>query len=138
MSPSGAEWIRQAKQEHTAVDPAEVHGDIAANGSGRPFVLIDVRESDEWDRGHLPGAKHVPRGYLESRVEGAAPDRSQRVVLYCATDNRSSLAARTLTRDLGYENVEFMTGGYTLWKDRGYEVEVPKQLGAEQRERYSR
>ena len=80
----------------------------------------------------------MPRGHLESRIEGAAPDRSQRVVLYCASGNRSALAARTLRDELGYENVESMTGGITLWKDRGYAVEVPRSLTKEQRERYSR
>jgi molybdopterin/thiamine biosynthesis adenylyltransferase len=66
------------------------------------------------------------------------PDRSQRVILYCASGNRSALAANTMLKELGYENVASMTGGYTLWKDRGYEVDVPRTLTAEQRERYSR
>ena len=88
--------------------------------------------------GHIPGAKHVPKSYLESRIEGAVPDRSQHVILYCASGNRSAWAARTLIEDLGYEHVESMTGGFTLWKDRGYEVETPRTLTAEQRERYSR
>ena len=86
----------------------------------------------------FPAPGTCPRGYLESRIEGVVPDRSQRVILYCASGNRSALAARTLSEDLGYENVESMTGGITLWKDRGYEVEVPKTLSAEQRDRYSR
>src|SRR3954468_16695657 len=107
-----------------------------ANGSGE-IALVDVRESEEVARGLIPGAKHVPRGYLESRIEGAVPDRSQHVVLYCASGNRSALAARTL-EELGYENVESMTGGYALWKDRGYAVEVPRVMSPEQRERYSR
>ena len=97
-----------------------------------------MRETDEFATGHLPGASHVPRGYLESRIDGFVPDRAQRVVLYCASGTRSALAAKTLADDLGYERVESMTGGITLWKDRGYEVEVPKTLSAEQRERYSR
>src|SRR4051812_27752996 len=107
-----------------------------ANGSGE-IALVDVRESEEVARGLIPGAKHVPRGYLESRIEGAVPDRSQHVVLYCASGNRSALAAKTLA-ELGYDHVESMTGGYTLWKDRGYDVEVPRVLTPEQRERYSR
>jgi sulfur-carrier protein adenylyltransferase/sulfurtransferase len=138
MSPSGAEFIRQVKSQIDEVDPSAVHQDIVESNGERPFVLVDVRELDEWDAGHLPGAKHVPRGHLESRIEGAAPDRSQRLVLYCASGNRSALAARTLEQELGYEHVESMTGGYTLWKDRGYEVEVPRALTKEQRDRYSR
>jgi molybdopterin/thiamine biosynthesis adenylyltransferase/rhodanese-related sulfurtransferase len=101
-------------------------------------VVVDVRETHEFEAGHLPGAKHVPRGYLESRIEGAVPDHDAHVVLYCQTGQRSALAAHTLKDLLGYENVESMTGGITLWKDRGYDVEVPKALTAEQRERYSR
>jgi sulfur-carrier protein adenylyltransferase/sulfurtransferase len=133
MSPSGAEFIRQVKSEIAEIDPSEVH-ELIHNG----VAIVDVRETEEFATGHLPGAKHVPRGYLESRIEGVVPDHSKRVVLYCASGNRSALAARTLERELGYEHVESMTGGITLWKDRGYEVELPQTLSAEQRERYSR
>jgi sulfur-carrier protein adenylyltransferase/sulfurtransferase len=134
MSPSGAEVIRQIKSQVEEIDPAQVSEHL-----GNGIVLVDVRESSEWDAGHIPGATHVPRGYLESRVEGAiGADRSQRVVLYCASGQRSVLAAHTLKTVLGYENVASMTGGITLWKDRGYKVEVPRTLTPEQRERYSR
>ncbi len=133
MTPSGAEFIRQVKSQIDEVDPGQVH-EVLGNGA----VIVDVRETEEVAQGKIPGAVHVPRGYLESRIEGAAPDRSQRVVLYCASGNRSALAAKTLQEDLGYENVESMTGGITLWKDRGYEVEVPRAFTAEQRQRYSR
>ncbi|MBV9837476.1 MAG: molybdopterin-synthase adenylyltransferase MoeB, partial [Solirubrobacterales bacterium] len=125
--------LRQIKSRINEVDPAQAR-EQASNGA----VLVDVREAEEWSGGHIPGAKHVPKSYLESRIEGAAPDRSQHVILYCQSGNRSAWAARTLLEDLGYEHVESMTGGYTLWKDRGYEVEVPRTLTAEQRERYSR
>jgi sulfur-carrier protein adenylyltransferase/sulfurtransferase len=134
MTPSGAEYIRQIKSQVQEVDPAQVSEHL-----GNGIVLVDVRESTEWDAGHIPGAKHVPRAYLESRIEGAAgSDRSQEIVLYCASGQRSALAAYTLKDQLGYENVKSMTGGITLWKDRGYKVEVPKALSSEQRERYSR
>ncbi|HEV7807360.1 MAG TPA: molybdopterin-synthase adenylyltransferase MoeB [Solirubrobacteraceae bacterium] len=138
VSPSGAEFIREIKSQIAEVDPAEVHTMLngAGNGNGN-VTVVDVRESEEIAQGHLPGAKLVPRGFLESRIEGAVPDRSQHVVLYCASGNRSALAAKTLT-ELGYENVESMTGGITLWKDRGYKVVVPRKITAEQRERYSR
>ncbi|MCW2783297.1 MAG: UBA/THIF-type binding protein, partial [Marmoricola sp.] len=131
--PSGAEYIRKVKSEIEEIDPSDVRPLL---GNGVP--IVDVRETDEFGLGHLPGAKHVPRGHLESRIEGVAPDRKQRVVLYCASGNRSALAARTMLNDLGYEDVVSMTGGYTLWKDRGYDVEVPRSLTAEQRDRYSR
>jgi len=133
MTPTGAEVIRKIRSEIDEIDPAEVREHL-----GNGVVLIDVRESEEWDAGHIPGARHVPRGYLESRIEGAAPDREDRVVLYCASGQRSALAAHTLSDLLGYRNVASMTGGITLWKDRGYDVEVPRSLSKEQRERYSR
>jgi sulfur-carrier protein adenylyltransferase/sulfurtransferase len=133
MSPSGAEVLRQIKSRIDEVDPAEVREQLS-NGA----VVVDVREPEEWAAGHLPGAVHVPKSYLESRIEGAAPDRTAHLILYCAAGNRSAWATRTLTEDLGYEHVESMTGGITLWKDRGYDVVVPRTLSAEQRERYSR
>jgi molybdopterin/thiamine biosynthesis adenylyltransferase/rhodanese-related sulfurtransferase len=133
MSPSGAEVLRQIKSRIDEVDPAVVREQVS-NGA----VVIDVREAEEWSTGHIPGAKHVPKSFLESRIEGAASDRDQHVILYCQSGNRSAWAARTLVDDLGYKNVESMTGGITLWKDRGYDVEQPRTLTAEQRERYSR
>ncbi len=133
MSPSGSEYIRQIRSQIAEVDPSEVHP-LINNG----VAIIDVREGEEFSAGHLPGAKHVPRGYLESRIDNAVPDRKQRVILYCATGQRSALAAHTLMSELGFDRVESMTGGITLWKDRGYEVDVPQSLTAEQRERYSR
>jgi sulfur-carrier protein adenylyltransferase/sulfurtransferase len=133
MSPTGSEVIRQIRSRIQEVDPAEVSEHL-----GNGITLIDVRESEEWDAGHIPGATHVPRGYLESRIEAAAPDKDARVVLYCASGQRSALAANTLQDLLGYTNVSSMNGGITLWKDRGYDVEVPQSLSKEQRERYSR
>jgi molybdopterin/thiamine biosynthesis adenylyltransferase/rhodanese-related sulfurtransferase len=140
MSPSGAEVLRQIKSRIDEADPSAVRDQLG----GTPFgaqggaVVLDVREAEEWSTGHIPGARHVPKSYLESRIEGAAPDRDQHVILYCQSGNRSAWAARTLIDDLGYTNVESMTGGFTLWKDRGYAVEQPRTLTAEQRERYSR
>jgi sulfur-carrier protein adenylyltransferase/sulfurtransferase len=133
MSISSAELLRQVKSQIDEVDPSEVN-ELIDEG----VALIDVRETDEVAAGHLPGAKHVPRGYLESRIEGVVPDRDAHVILYCASGNRSAYGARTLEQDLGYTNVSSMKGGITLWKDRGYEVQIPRVLTPEQRERYSR
>jgi len=133
VSTSGAELIRRTKEQVSEIDPSEAR---SQNGTGT--LLVDVRETEEFDAGHIPGAKHVPRGYLESRIEAAVPDRDAHVILYCASGNRSALAAKTLQDELGYDNVESLKGGITLWKDRGYDVEVPKSLTKEQRERYSR
>jgi len=133
MTPSSAQVQKQIRSQVDEVDPADVRRQI-----GNGAVLIDVRENEEFAAGHIPGAVHVPRSYLESRIEGAVPDHDAHVILYCQSGNRSAWAAHTLRELLGYENVEHMTGGITLWKDRGYEVDVPKALTAEQRERYSR
>jgi sulfur-carrier protein adenylyltransferase/sulfurtransferase len=133
MSPSGAELLRQIKSRIDEVDPAVVREQVS-NGA----VVVDVREPEEWSAGHIPGAVHVPKSYLETRIEGAVADRSKHVIVYCASGNRSAWATRTMVDDLGYEHVESMTGGFTLWKDRGYEVVVPRTLTAEQRDRYSR
>jgi sulfur-carrier protein adenylyltransferase/sulfurtransferase len=133
MSPSSAQIAKQIRSQVSEVDPAEVRRQV-----GNGAILVDVRENEEFAAGHIPGAVHVPRSYLESRIEGAVPDHDSHVILYCQSGNRSAWAAHTLRDLLGYDNVEHMTGGITLWKDRGYEVEVPKALDAEQRERYSR
>ncbi|HYV17163.1 MAG TPA: molybdopterin-synthase adenylyltransferase MoeB [Conexibacter sp.] len=133
MSPSGAELLRQVKSQIAEVDPGDVHAQL-----GNGTVVVDVREVDEFGVAHIPGAKHVPKSYLETRIEAAVPDRDAHIVLYCASGNRSAWAARTLAEDLGYTDVASMTGGIALWKDRGYEVTTPRALSAEQRDRYSR
>jgi sulfur-carrier protein adenylyltransferase/sulfurtransferase len=133
MSPSGAELLKQVKSQIDEIDPAKVRELI-----GEGVAIVDVREAEEFAAGHLPGAKHVPRSYLETRIEGVVSDRDAQIVLYCQSGNRSAWAARTLEDDLGYTHVASMTGGITLWKDRGYEVVVPRGLDGEQRERYSR
>src|SRR5437764_9688604 len=114
MSPSGAEVLRQIKSRIPQVDPTQVREQL-----GNGAVIVDVRETEEFGGGHIPGARHVPKSHLESRIEGAVSDRAQHVILYCQSGNRSAWAARTLLDDLGYKNVESMTGGYQLWKDRG-------------------
>lgn len=100
-------------------------------------TIIDVREKNEWDEGHIPGAVHVPRGYLELRIENAVPDKSEPVVLYCAGGTRSVLAARTL-QDMGYTNVRSVAGGFGSWKDAGLPFVLPQALSPNQQQRYSR
>ena len=133
MSTSGAELLRKVKSQIHEVDPGEV-GELLHEGA----VVVDVRGSEEFATGHLPGALSIPRGHLEQRIETHVPDRDAPVILYCQSGIRSAYAARTLQDDLGYANVRSMIGGITLWKDRGYDVEIPKTLTAEQRDRYSR
>ncbi len=100
-------------------------------------VFLDVREMDEYDQGAIPGAVHIPRGFLETRVEAKIPDHSSRVVVYCAGGTRSAFAARTL-QELGFTNVASLSGGFNHWKDEGRRWLVPKTLTPEQRHRYHR
>jgi len=130
---TGSELTAELKARIPEVSPAEVHGELPEG-----TVLIDVREDGEWAAGNIPGAHHIPRSYLELRVDNIAPDRSTPVVVYCAGGVRSLFAARTLIEDLGFEDVKSMIGGITLWKDGGLPVEVSKTLTPEQSERYSR
>jgi molybdopterin/thiamine biosynthesis adenylyltransferase/rhodanese-related sulfurtransferase len=131
--PSYRELLQQVKQEISEVDATRARELIDA---GEP-VVVDVREQDEWDEGHIPGAVHIPRGYLESRIERAAPDPSRQVVLYCSSGNRSAFAAKTLD-DLGYQDVASLSGGFTDWKRNGFPVELQAGLDAPRRARYSR
>jgi molybdopterin/thiamine biosynthesis adenylyltransferase/rhodanese-related sulfurtransferase len=100
-------------------------------------VFLDVREQNEWNLGHVPGALHVPRAEVETRVPAELPDRSQRIVVYCARGNRSRLAGQTLLQ-LGYERVENLVDGFIGWEETGLPTVVPSTLAAEQRRRYSR
>ena len=130
---SAAEFAADVKSRIREIGPGEVH-----EGLPEGTVVVDVREDGEWATGNVPGAVHIPRSYLEMRIENVAPDRSTPVVLYCAAGLRSLYAAKTLIEDLGYQDVSSMTGGITLWKDTGLPVEVKKTLTPEQSDRYSR
>ena len=132
--PSYREHLQQVKSEIEEIDSAEM---ARLLDSDEPPALIDVREQNEWDEGHIPGAVHIPRGYLESRIEQAVPDRDQPVVIYCASGARSAFATKTL-EELGFTDVVNYAGGYTDWKRNGFPTELPRSLGAEQRRRYSR
>ncbi len=101
------------------------------------YTLVDVREKDEWRGGFVPGAVHVPRGFLEMQAEQKLPDKKARIVVYCAGGIRSAFAARTLS-ELGYSHVESANPGFVRWKDLGFPVEKPAQLTQDQLERYSR
>jgi molybdopterin/thiamine biosynthesis adenylyltransferase/rhodanese-related sulfurtransferase len=127
------ELLAQVKAEIDEVDAVRAREVIE---SGDP-VIVDVREQDEWDEGHIPGAIHIPRGYLESRIEAAAADRSRQILLYCSGGNRSAFAAKTL-QELGYDESISLAGGFTDWKRNGFPVELSAGLDATRRARYSR
>ena len=86
--------------------------------SGEKLLLIDVREDNEWQAGHAASAIHISRGTLESGIEKAAPDKAQRVVLYCRSGARSALAADTLQK-MGYSNVFSLAGGFIAYQAAG-------------------
>src|SRR5579859_5518852 len=126
--------LSAAKQEVPEVSVSEAAQEI--EGPNTPKI-IDVREKSEWDEGAIRGATHIPRGYLELRIENAVPNRSTPILLYCAGGTRSLLAGRTL-KDMGYTDVESLNGGFTAWKDSGQPYIVPRTLTPEQMHRYSR
>ncbi len=128
------ELLAQVKDEIDEVSTSEV---LDRLGETDGPLLLDVREQDEWQEGHLPGAVHIPRGNLESRVEAVIPDRSREIILYCAAGARSAFAAKSLI-ELGYDNVSSMAGGFSDWKRNGFAFQTPRALSAEQRARYSR
>jgi sulfur-carrier protein adenylyltransferase/sulfurtransferase len=122
--------LSKTRAEISEVDAARAR---ALDGA----LWIDVREIDEWEQGHLPGAVLVPRGNLESRIERIAPDKSRPVVLYCAVGARSAFSAKTLS-ELGYTDVHSLAGGIEDWKRDGLELVMPRTLSPERRARYSR
>jgi sulfur-carrier protein adenylyltransferase/sulfurtransferase len=129
---TAAETIEQVKARVEMVDLEAARGEIA-NGA----KLIDVREPHEWDEAHIAEAEHVPQGELLKRIDELAPDRSERLLLQCRTDNRSSRAADAL-QELGYENVGVIEGGIAAWQDAGLPLVEAEGLNREQRMRYSR
>ncbi len=105
--------------------------------SGEELILVDVREKDEWRQGHIPGAIHVPRGFLEMQAASRLPDKDAKIVTYCAAGIRSAFAAQLL-QQLGYENVESANPGFNQWKDTGYPTTQPFAFTDAQLNRYSR
>ncbi len=101
------------------------------------LLVIDVREKEETEGGVIPGAKHIPRGFLELKIENAEPNHQRQIVLNCAGGNRSALAAKSL-QDLGYTNVTSLKGGYGAWQHAGYPIEQKKSLSADKMARYAR
>src|SRR2546423_8270991 len=112
--------LKVARTQVPEVTPAELAKELQ---SRRPAV-IDVREKQETDQGIVPGAKQVPRGFLELRIEETLPDRDTDVVLYCAGGTRSLLAGRAL-QEMGYRKVRSLRGGFGAGKDAGLPVQVP-------------
>ena len=134
MSPNFNDLLTVVKREITEVTAQEVNAKVNGN---RDFFLLDVREKDEWDQGHIEGATFLPRGFLEVKVEKMLTEKDHPVVVYCAGGVRSALAAQSLTQ-LGYSNVRSMAGGIRDWKDSGFKLVVPETINKDRMNRYSR
>jgi molybdopterin/thiamine biosynthesis adenylyltransferase/rhodanese-related sulfurtransferase len=133
MPKTFADLMRDARAELPEVTPREADG-LRADPRA---ALVDVREASEWEQGHIPGAHHVAKSYLEQQIEAYVPDRSTPVVLYCAGGVRSLFAGQTL-RAMGYTDVVSMSGGFQQWKSLGLPWTQPALLSDEQKRRYSR
>lgn len=115
---SAAELFAESKGRITEVTAQDTMAKRAVDSS---LVLIDVREDREWNVGHAAGAHHMSRGTIESKIDAVVP-RDAPIVLYCASGNRSALAAESL-QAMGYTNVASMTGGFRAWVDANGDVE---------------
>ncbi len=118
-SPRFVRLVDETRARITETDVPTVADRLAR---GEAFVLIDVREASEWERGHLPGALHLGKGVIERDIEDAVPDLDADVVLYCGGGYRSALAAENLGR-MGYTNVASMDGGVRGWRAAGHPME---------------
>jgi adenylyltransferase/sulfurtransferase len=127
--------MAEARKEVPEVSAQQVNELLKNNGKSP--ILLDVRESDEWRQGHLEGALPLPRGFLEIKVESVVPDKNAPIVAYCAGGVRSLLAAKVM-KEMGYQNVSSMAGGYGAWKNGGFKWVQDFQYTPEQLIRYSR
>lgn len=117
-SPGFLRIVEDAKRRVREVSVAEVD---RMRTTGEPMTILDVREGEEWQRGHLPGARHLCKGIIERDIESAVPDKTTHLVLYCGGGFRSALAADNLQR-MGYTRVESMDGGWRAWTAAGLPV----------------
>ncbi len=129
--PSSRDLLDDARRVIPEVTPQEV----ARDGGAR--TLIDVRERDEFEEGHILGAQHLSKGFIEVQVEDRVPAKDTPITLYCGGGTRSLLAGRAL-HQLGYTDVRSMSGGFNAWKQAGFDFDVPRVLTAAQKRRYSR
>src|SRR5262245_14228398 len=126
--------LTRVRSEIGEISTPEAHALL--DGDTTP-LFVDVRERNEWDEGHLPGAVFLPRNNLESRVEALIPDKTRSLVVYCGSGSRSAFATKAL-HELDYENAVNLSGGFADWKRNGYEVTIPTALAPAQRTRYAR
>ena len=118
-SPQFLKLVSEAKTAVRETDVADVKQRLQ---SGEKFLLVDVREDNEWANGHLPGAVHMGRGIIERDIETQVPETSTKIILYCGGGFRSALVADNLQK-MGYTNVESMDGGWRGWVEAGLPTE---------------
>jgi molybdopterin/thiamine biosynthesis adenylyltransferase/rhodanese-related sulfurtransferase len=128
------ELLARVKAEIDEISAVEAHTRYEQPDA---TLFVDVREPDEWEEGHIPGAVYTGRGRLEQRIEGLVPDKTRPLVVYCSAGSRSAFATKVLL-ELGYEDVVNLAGGFSEWKRSGYAIDMPRALTSEQRSRYSR
>ena len=130
--PNFRELLQRAKNE---ID--EITTEEAGKLIGEEWIVLDVREPDEYEQGAINSSLHIPRGNLESSIEGALPNKDTQVIAMCAGGARSAFAAQTL-QNLDYENVVSMKGGFNQWKDENRSWVIPQTLNPDKRNRYQR
>jgi rhodanese-related sulfurtransferase len=118
-SPQFLKLVNDAKSRVKETNVADVKRRMA---SGEKFLLVDVREDNEWAKGHLPGAVHMGRGVIERDIEKSVPETGTKMILYCGGGFRSALVADNLQK-MGYANVESMDGGWRGWNEAGLPTE---------------
>jgi rhodanese-related sulfurtransferase len=118
-SPQFLRLVNDAKKRVKETNVADVKRRM---DSGETFLLVDVREDNEWAKGHLPGAVHMGRGVIERDVEKSVPETGTKMILYCGGGFRSALVADNLQK-MGYTNVESMDGGWRGWNEAGLPTE---------------
>jgi rhodanese-related sulfurtransferase len=106
--------VADAKKNITEISPNEA----ASKVKGGQGVIVDVREKEEWDEGHVPGAINLSRGTIELEIEEKVPDMNTTIICHCGGGGRSALAAESLQK-MGYKNVRSMAGGFKAWKTAG-------------------
>jgi molybdopterin/thiamine biosynthesis adenylyltransferase/rhodanese-related sulfurtransferase len=126
--------VRELRSNTPEIDVGALDADLK---NGKSPAVIDVREADEHAQGTIPNATHIPRGFLELRIEKTVANREAPVVVYCQSGTRSLFAARSLA-ELGYTNVKSLAGGFTGWKRAGLPWKMPLALRPDQEARYSR
>jgi rhodanese-related sulfurtransferase len=122
-SPGFLKLVEDAKSQ---IQRADFHEIKRRLDSREKLTLVDVREDNEWARGHLPGAVHLGKGVIERDIEETFPDKDAALVLYCGGGFRSALAADNLQK-MGYTNVISMDGGWRGWTTAGYPIEKPRE-----------